>query len=431
VRFSHPLVRSAIKAAAAPQERHRVHRALAEATDADLDPDRRAWHLAHAIAGLDEDVAAELERSASRARARGGLAAEAAFLERAVELTPDPKRRAQRALLAAKGKHQAGADDAALRMLALARTGRWTSSTRPVPSCCTRRSRSRRREVAMLRRCCSRRPGGSSRWIRHSRAGRTSKRSRLLFPPTGWCAEATRARSRRPSWPQIGTPLRVPAVGCSTGSRTLTHDGYVAAVPALKDALRAFREEPMSEEDGLRWLWLAARIARALADDQAWDELTARNLELARRAGAFSVLPLALTDRVVVELISGRIGVAMSLAAEVEAVVEATGSQGRPAQPDHARELARTGRRGRGADRGAPAGRCCGAARGCGSLPTNGAAPSATTGSAATTTRWPRPSAPSVTRAGWAVGLGAGGADRGCGAQRPPRARGRSTRPVR
>ncbi|HWE33555.1 MAG TPA: LuxR C-terminal-related transcriptional regulator [Solirubrobacteraceae bacterium] len=111
------------------------------------------------------------------------------------------------------------------------------------------------------------------------------------------------------------------------GLAHLTHDGFVAAVPALKDALRAFREEPLSEEDGLRWLWLAARIARALADDQAWDELTARNLELARRAGAFSVLPLALTDRVVVELISGRIGVAMSLAAEVEAVVEATGSQ--------------------------------------------------------------------------------------------------------
>ena len=123
VSFGHPLIRSAVKAASAPEERHRVHRALAEVTDAELDPDRRAWHLAHATTGLDEAVAAELERSAARARARGGLAADAAFHERAVELTPDPTRRAQRALVAAKSKHQAGADESALRLLAIAQAG--------------------------------------------------------------------------------------------------------------------------------------------------------------------------------------------------------------------------------------------------------------------------------------------------------------------
>jgi hypothetical protein len=100
----------------------------------------------------------------------------------------------------------------------------------------------------------------------------------------------------------------------------------VAAAPALPVALRAFRDERLSEEDELRWLWLASRIARALADDQAWDELTARHLELARRAGAFSVLPVALTDRMEVELLAGRIGVATSLAAQADAIVEATGS---------------------------------------------------------------------------------------------------------
>ena len=110
------------------------------------------------------------------------------------------------------------------------------------------------------------------------------------------------------------------------GLALLTCQGYVAATPTLKIALRAIRDEPLSEEDELRWLWLACRIARALADDEAWDELTARHLELARRAGAFSALPVALTDRVLVELFSGRTEVAMSLAAESDAVVEATGS---------------------------------------------------------------------------------------------------------
>jgi DNA-binding CsgD family transcriptional regulator len=105
-----------------------------------------------------------------------------------------------------------------------------------------------------------------------------------------------------------------------------TVEGCAAAAPALKQALRAFRDEPLSEDDELRWLWLACYIARHVGDDDAWDELTARQVELARQAGAFSVLPIALDDRFSVELLSGRIAVATSLAAEADAVVEATGS---------------------------------------------------------------------------------------------------------
>ena len=218
VRFDHPLVRSAVKRAAAPEERQRIHRALAEATDADIDPDRRAWHRGHATAGLDEAVAAELERSAGRARARGGLAAGAAFHERAVELTPDPRRRAQRALLAAKGKHQAAANDAALRLLAIAKAG-------PLDELEQARAQLLHAQITFATTrgrdappCCSRRPSGSSRWTPGSRARHTSRRSRLRNPPTAWCAEAIRARSPPPSWPLTGSPPPVPVTCCWTGS---------------------------------------------------------------------------------------------------------------------------------------------------------------------------------------------------------------------
>jgi DNA-binding CsgD family transcriptional regulator len=326
VRFGHPLVRSAVYRAGAPEERRRVHRALAEATDADVDPDRRAWHCAQAAAGLDEDVAAMLERSAGRARARGGLAAGAAFHERAAELTPDLRRRAQRALLAAQGKHQAGAPDAALRLLAMAQAGPLDEHERARAQLLHAQitfAMTRGRDAPPLLLEAARRlepldPRLARETYLEAFAAALSADRLVRGGDEREVAAAVLAADWEPSMRPCDLLL--------DGLALLTREGYVAGAPALKVALRAFRDEPLSEEDELRWLWLACRVARALADDGAWDELTARHIDVARRAGAFSALPVALTDRVLVELFSGRTGVAMSLAAESDAVVEATGS---------------------------------------------------------------------------------------------------------
>jgi DNA-binding CsgD family transcriptional regulator len=326
VRFGHPLVRSAVYGAASPEQRQRVHRALAEATDPERDPDRRAWHRAHAMPGLDEGIAGELDRSAGRARARGGLAAEAAFHERAAELTPDPRRRAQRLLLAARVKHQAGAPDAALQLLAMAQAG-------PLDELEQARAQLLHAQItfAMTR-------GRDATPLLLEAAKRLEPLDPTLARETyleafaaglstdrlvrGGDVREVAAAVLAADWNPSG---RAPDL-LLDGLALLISEGYVAAAPALTIAIRAFREERLSEEDELRWLWVACRVARTLGDYPAWDELTARHLALARRAGAFSLLPVALADRVVVELASGRIEVAMSLAAESDAVVEASGS---------------------------------------------------------------------------------------------------------
>src|ERR1700733_13812373 len=326
VRFSHPLVRSAVYRAGTPEERRRVHHALAEATDADTDPDRRAWHCAQAAAGLDEDVAAMLERSAGRARARGGLAAGAAFHERAAELTPDLRRRAQRALLAAQGKHQAGAPDAALRLLAMAQAGPLDEYGRARAQLLHAQitfAMTRGRDAPPLLLAAARRlepldPRLARETYLEAFAAALSADRLLRDGDTREVAAAVLAADWEPSTRPCDLLL--------DGLALLPREASVAGAPALKAALRAFGDEPLSEEDELRWLWLACRTARALADDAAWDELTARHLDAARRAGAFSALPVALTDRVLVELFAGRTGAAMSLAAESDAVIEATGS---------------------------------------------------------------------------------------------------------
>ncbi len=330
VRFRHPLVRSAVYGAAAPEDRQRVHHALAEATDAGVDPDRRAWHCAQATSGLDEDVAAELERSAGRARARGGLAAGAAFHERAAQLTPDPKRRAERALAAAEGKYHAGAPDAAVRLLAMARAG-------PLDELEQARAQllhaqitfatTRGRDAPPLLLEAAKRlepldPTLAQATYLEAFAAALSADRLASGGDAREVAAAVLAADVRP------TSLPSPRA-CNlmlNGLALLISEGYAAGVPALKEALRGFRDAALTEEEELHWSWLACHIARALGDDVAWDDLAARQVELARRAGALLLLPFALDDQIHADLFCGRLARAMSHLAEADAVVVATGS---------------------------------------------------------------------------------------------------------
>ena len=330
VRFRHPLVRSAIYRSSSPDDRLRAHRALAEATDPSADPDRRAWHLAQATSGFDESVAAELEESADRAQARGGLAAAAAFLRRAAALTPEPEPRARRILAAAQCSHEAGAPDAALELVALAETG-------PLDELQRARAELLRAQVRFAvdrgRDAPPRLLAAAKRLepldAKLSRETYLDAYSAALF--AGRLAEGTGVREVAEAvlaadWGEADADSSRAADLLLHGVATLTTQGYAAGAPVLKRALDAFRDERMSDEDALRWLWLACRVARALGDDASWDELTDRQVRLARQAGALSLLPIALVERFGVQLFVGNLGEAQSLATEAEAVVEATGS---------------------------------------------------------------------------------------------------------
>jgi DNA-binding CsgD family transcriptional regulator len=331
VRFRHPLVRSAVYRSSSLSDRRRVHSALAEATDSRTDPDRRAWHLAHATPGLDEDVAAELEASAGRAQARGGLAASAAFLHRAALLTPKPGPRARRALSAAQSSHEAGAPDRALELLAMAESGPLDELQRACAELLRAEIRfavDRGRDAPPLLLAAARRLETLDAKL--SRETYLDAFSAALF--AGRLAQDTGVRDVAESvlsanWGETGGELPRACDLLLEGVAVLTTQGYGAGAPTLKRALSAFRDEPMSDADALRWLWLACRVARALGDDASWDSLTDRQVRLARKAGALSLLPIALMERFGVQLFFGDLGEARSLVAEAEAVAEATGSR--------------------------------------------------------------------------------------------------------
>jgi DNA-binding CsgD family transcriptional regulator len=331
VRFRHPVVRSVTYRSASTQDRQASHRMLAEVTDPELDPDRRAWHRAQAAPEPDEDVAGELERSAGRARARGGLAAAAAFLERGVILTPDPARRAGRALAAANTKFQAGAFGAAQDLLAVAEAGPLSEFEqarvdllRAQLAFATNRGGDAPALLVKAARRLEPIDTGLAR-ATYLDALTASTLAGRLASPGGHTLEVARAASAAPRPP--GDPS-VPDL-LLDGLAANFNDGYAAGVPFLRQALTAFGSG-MSADEELRWLWLTTLAALHLWDDERWDMLSSRYVELARETGALSELPLALSTRSMMLLFAGDVATATALTDEGRAVIDATGSQFAP-----------------------------------------------------------------------------------------------------
>ncbi|MFE7927380.1 AAA family ATPase [Streptomyces sp. NPDC057456] len=325
-RFRHPLVRSAAYRAAGLDGRREVHRALADATDAQLDPDRRVWHLARATAGPDETVAAELERSADRARARGGIAAAAAFLDRAAELTPDPARRGARALAAAQAKYHAGAFDAARELADAAELG-------PLDELGAARSTLLRGQILSA----SKSAGAGLPLLLDAakrleeldaRRARETYRDAIYaaltagrLPKDGVLAVAKAVLSA----PRPAEPTRDDLL--LAGLARVSTEGYAAGTPMLLKALAAFRTDDVSREEGLGWLPLACRSAHSTWDFESWSVLSAGLVDLARETGTLSVLPSALLLRLSNRVFAGDLAGADSLVVEATAIGEATGSR--------------------------------------------------------------------------------------------------------
>jgi DNA-binding CsgD family transcriptional regulator len=324
VHFSHPLVRSAVYGAADPGDRRDVHGALAEATDPDLDPDRRAWHRAHATATPDEAVAAELVQSADRAQSRGGLAAAAAFLEQAAELTPDPAERVERSLAAAQAKLDIADAASASELLAAAQLGPLDelqhARLERLGAQIAFTSRRGRDAPPLLLEAARRLDALDAAMARETYlesiasamfAGRLGS-----GPNERDVAEAARASS-------LGRG-KAPADRLLGALVTRFTEGYAASVAPLSQALRAFAGPDGGGKDQ-RWLWLACRISQDLWDEELWHVLTTRGVRLARDTGALHLLPYAVNYLAALNVHSGAFATAAAQIAEVEAITQATG----------------------------------------------------------------------------------------------------------
>jgi DNA-binding CsgD family transcriptional regulator len=327
VTFRHPLVRSAVYRAAEPDERRRAHRVLADATDPQTDPERRAWHRAQAASTPDEDVAAELDRSAERAQARGGFAAAAAFLDRAAKLTPDSARRARRTLVAAETTFRAGAFDDALGLLSSTEAAALDEVDRArvellraqIAFVSTHGSDAPTMLLEAARRLEPLSPGLA--YETYLEALSAAIFAGHLATPGGSPLDVSLAAKAAPK-----PPVRRGPELLLEGFAALFSESYAAAVPILRRAHDAFDVSGLPVNEQLRWKWLAAISSVLLWDDASWEAISERHVQIARENGALAELPLALSMRVYVHLFAGELTTAALLIEEIRAATDATGS---------------------------------------------------------------------------------------------------------
>jgi DNA-binding CsgD family transcriptional regulator len=334
VRFRHPLARWAAYRSAPTGERRAVHAALAAATDPDKDPDRRAWHRAEATEGLDEDVAGELERSAGRALARGGLAAGAAFFQRATALTPDPVRRTRRALAGAQAKVQAGEFDAALDLLAIAEAG-------PLGEAGQARAELVRAQLAfttgkgsdaqlLLLAAAKRLEPVDPRLARSTYLDAICNAlfaGRLAGPGADLSA-VSRAAAAAPQ--PSGSP---DAADCLLYGLTAGFaQEYARGLPTLRKSLLSSGSGLPADQE-VRWVMLASSAAIGVWDDEGWEVLGDRHVSLCLKLGALTELPLALTSRAFLFLFRGDLTAAALVIEEVQVVLTAIGGDLAPYAP--------------------------------------------------------------------------------------------------
>ena len=330
VRFRHPLVRSAVYRSASPLDRRIVHLALAQASDARADPDRRAWHFAAAATGPDEAVALELERSAGRARARGGLSAAAAFLKRCVVLTGDPTHRAVRALAAAQASLHAGEFESALHTL---------SSADPLMLDDLQHARADLLRAQII-------SASGAVGLAPALLLAAAERLEPLDPTLAresyldaWGAALFAGNLANADMHEVARVVRARPLASTAphatdllldGVAALMTDGREAAAPTIHRALGAFLAEDLPVDKGMRWSVIASCAAMEVWDFDTRASIIDRQTQRARAVGALAPLAFGLVGQSITAALSGDFDEAARVTAEADAVTQVTGGRVAP-----------------------------------------------------------------------------------------------------